>query len=124
MITTNIADLFIKYGKYILFTELKTWINLKFNVPTKLASSQLCYGDCNEHYWENLKFHIEKFNILFSVNIGTDKGRDIKDTVIFIEANIYKDNDKHTIYVETDDIENWKYLVNSFYKNLFKKLGR
>ena len=122
MITTNTADLFIQYGKSILFKELTTWVSLKFNMPTTVASSQLCYGDCDSHYWENINFYIKNFDTLFSVNIGTDNGQNINDTVIFIETNIYKGYNKYNVYVETDDIENWKYLVKEFYRKLSKEL--
>lgn len=122
MITTNTADLFIQYGKSVLFKELTTWVSLKFNMPTTVVSSQLCYGDCDSHYWENINFYIKNFDTLFSVNIGTDNGQNINDTVIFIETNIYKGYNKYNVYVETDDIENWKYLVEEFYRKLSKEL--
>ena len=122
MITTNTADLFIQYGKSVLLKELTTWVSLKFNMPTTVVSSQLCYGDCDSYYWENINFYIKNFDTLFSVNIGTDNGQNINDTVIFIETNIYKGYNKYNVYVETDDIENWKYLVKEFYRKLSKEL--
>ena len=122
MITSNVADLFIEYAKSKMFNEIKTWVDIKLNTTSTVTSSQLCYGNYDEYYWETFKFYVDNRDLLFSINIGTDSGRnDTTDTVIFIEANIYSpdnENNWKTVYVETNTIEDWKYTVNKFYKEL------
>lgn len=122
MVTSNVADLFIEYAKSKMFNEIKTWVDIKLNTQSTVTSSQLCYGNYDEYYWENFKFYVDNRDLLFSINIGTCKGRYITDTVIFIEANIYSNPDNEnnfkTVYVETNTIEDWKYIVNKFYKEL------
>ena len=122
MITSNIADLFIEYAKSKMFNDIKTWVDIKLNTKSTVTSSQLCYGNYDECYWETFRFYVDNRDLLFSINIGTSRGRYTTDTVIFIEANIYSNTDNEnnfkTVYVETNTIEDWKYTVNKFYKEL------
>lgn len=122
MITSNVADLFIEYAKSKMFNEIKTWVDIKLNTKSIVTLSQLCYGNYDECYWETFKFYVDNRDLLFSINIGTSSGRETTDTVIFIEANIYSspdnENNFKTVYVETNTIEDWKYIVNKFYKEL------
>lgn len=60
---------------------------------------------------------------MFSINIGVDKGKNkenIGQDVIFIEAQKFTKNDINAeiIYTETNDIEQWQWLLNKFYKKL------
>lgn len=125
IINSSLVKLFIGYSKVIILPEIKNRIENRFGYSSKVIS-QHCYGDLMKHSWETLKFYIKDIDTLFSINIGVDSGRNKENfgqDVIFIEANIYKGkNDGNIIYVESDKIELWQYILNDFYHKLVQYL--